>query len=157
MADPDTNTPGATPARAAATEGQAGGGQGQPDKAGGKPGFKDFATLLSGQAAPTSAQDPLFFMREVLKDPDLSDEFKYMLFYMSQTRFTNRRKMAYFSLYAILAFFAFLAVGAVVDATAGTAIMDAVDENSSLFTWIGGFLTGIVAFYYGASTIRPNS
>ena len=153
MADPDTTTPGAKPARAAATEGQAGGTQEQPDK----PGLKDFATLLSGQAAPTSAQDPLFFMREVLKDPDLSDEFKYMLFYMSQTRFTNRRKMAYFALYAILAFFAFLAVGAVIDATTGTGIMDAVDENSTLFTWIGGFLTGIVAFYYGASTIRPNS
>jgi hypothetical protein len=111
-----------------------------------------------------SSRDPLGLLIEIAKDNEISEKNKQALYQYANTRFKNRRRMAYIALTAIVASLVFLFVGALIDA--GTTcekgkecirILDTIKENQTLFSWIEGFLTSIVALYFGVSSWRPAS
>ncbi|MCL2916052.1 hypothetical protein L2725_20125 [Shewanella corallii] len=104
-----------------------------------------------------AARDPLRIMIEIVKDPDISPADKTALIQYSQERFKNRRKMAYMSLYTIIGSLIFMLIAAVVDDFANTSILTEIHENATIIGWIEGFLTAIVAAYYGVSAWRPAS
>ena len=115
-------------------------------------------------AAPEAARDPLSKMIDIAKDSELSDADKKLLIAYAQNKFTNRRKMAYIALVAIVASLALLFVAAFIDGFSGcpnssscTGILTNLKENQTLLAWIEGFLTSIVAAYYGVSAWRPSS
>ncbi|MCL1038050.1 hypothetical protein L2750_12910 [Shewanella submarina] len=104
-----------------------------------------------------AAKDPLRLIIEILKDDKISDEDKTQLIVYSQERFKNRRKMAYASLYAIIGSLIFMLIAAIVDGFTDSTILAAIHQNSTMIGWIEGFLTAIVAAYYGVSAWRPAS
>ena len=113
----------------------------------------------TGDPAPDSAKDPLRLMIEIAKDSDISDEDKTALILYSNSRFKNRRRMAYISLLTLVASFVFIFVAAIIDGTGGqtTNILEKIKEHQMIINWIGGFLTSIVAMYFGVSSWRPAS
>ena len=116
-------------------------------------------TASFGQPAgvPSCARDPLDRMMRIVKDNEISDANKEMLLGYSETRFTNRRKMAYFALYGILASMALILLAGIVDGIADTSILTALERIEALLVWLEGFLVAIVASYYGVSSFRPSS
>ncbi|HNP26859.1 MAG TPA: hypothetical protein PKM20_08965, partial [Nitrosomonas sp.] len=119
---------------------------------------------LTKKEPPESARDPLRILMEIAADPDIDGDTKAWLFNFSVSRFNNRRRMAYLSLIAIIVFMIFLIFGAVHDGVSecvveGTCkgIMTSISEIKELLIWIGGFLTTIVAAYYGVTSFRPSS
>jgi len=112
---------------------------------------------LEGSSQTPAARDPLQIMVEIAKDPGLTDSDKTSLIKYSQTRFTNRRRMAYMSLYTIIGTLAFLLIAAVMDGFGVSNILAEISNNQGLLGTIVGFLTAIVAAYYGVSSFRPAS
>ena len=109
-------------------------------------------------------------MIEIAENKQLSNEDKSELIKCAQTRFTNRRRMAYWALISIIVSLGLLFAAAFIDglrdpctagSTAGSIecprILASIASSNSLFIWIEGFLTAIVAAYYGVSTWRPAS
>ncbi|MCG8638641.1 MAG: hypothetical protein MI862_02840 [Desulfobacterales bacterium] len=116
------------------------------------------------ETAPEAGRDPLSKMVEIAKDKDLSPEDKKTLISYAQKKFANRRRMAYMALSAIIGSLGILFVAAFIDGLstcpAGqtcNGILDAIKDNQTLIAWIEGFLTSIVAAYYGISAWRPAS
>ena len=113
---------------------------------------------------PEASKDPLSKMVDIAKDKDLSDADKSALLKYAQQRFVNRRRMAYVALSAIVISLFLLLLAAFIDgfSTCPTGetcrgILDAVKDSQTLIAWIEGFLTSIVAAYYGISAWRPAS
>lgn len=111
-----------------------------------------------------STKDPLRIMVEIAENKNLSDGDKSTLILYAQSRFTNRRKMAYISLIALIISLALIFIAAFVDGircpvaqVCDGGILTAIEGSQNLITWIGGFLTSIVAAYYGVSAWRPSS
>lgn len=117
----------------------------------------DILPLSFGAVVPPAAQDPIRVMTEILENPKLSDRDKLRLVEFSHERFRNRRRMAYFSLYAIFAITAYLGLAIIVDVFVGESLMATIDEIGGVLMTIIGFLTGIVLAYYGAAALRPSS
>ncbi len=113
----------------------------------------------AGDPVPDTAKDPVRLMIEIAKDNDISDEDKTALILYSNSRFKNRRLMAYISLLTLVASFVFIFVAAIIDGTGeqNTHILDKITGQQMIINWIGGFLTSIVAAYFGASSWRPRS
>ncbi|MFT5707426.1 MAG: hypothetical protein ACI9ES_001720 [Oceanospirillaceae bacterium] len=118
----------------------------------------------SGPVSPESAKDPLTKMIEIAKDPDLSAEDKATLIAYAQKKFNNRRRMAYIALLTIVVSLVLLFIAAFMDGTSACVksgdcigILESIKANESLITWIEGFLTSIVAAYFGVSAWRPAS
>ncbi len=119
---------------------------------------------LSGFTPPETSKDPIIVLKEILADKDLNADEKEWLLNYSVTRFKNRRRMAYWSLTAILASLAFLLLGSVYDGMIPcvadktcTGILANLSSIKGLLQWIEGFLAAIVATYYGVSSFRPSS
>ncbi len=107
---------------------------------------------------PTEAsKDPLRIMIEIAENKNLSDEDKMNLIAHSKDRFTNRRRLAFIALYALVGSLGMLFLAAFMDGLGGSNILQAISGNETLFTWIAGFLTSIVAAYYGVTAWRPAS
>ena len=116
------------------------------------------------ETAPEAGRDPIRIMIEIAENEKLSDNDKNALISHAQTRFTNRRRIAYIALYALVASLALLFIAAFIDgfSTCPTGqtcegILGSIENSQTLFTWIEGFLTAIVAAYYGVSAWRPAS
>ena len=92
--------------------------------------------------ASGSDNDPVKALAEILKDEKLTAEDKQLLFDMARTRFKNRRRMAYISLFGIFGLALLSAVPSVV-----------IDQ----INWLYAMLAGIVAAYYGVSVLGPKS
>ena len=119
---------------------------------------------LSKDSPSEAGRDPIRLMIEITENDKLTADDKAALVQFTRERFKNRRRMAYVSLYTIIASAALLFIGAFIDGLstcpAGMTckgILDTVKENNSLFIWINGFLTAIVGAYYGVSAWRPSS
>ncbi len=134
------------------------------------PNKKTFLPSLARQESPDSARDPMRVLKEIAADPNIDDETKAWLFNFAVTRFNNRRRMAYLALIALLVFLAFLVFGAIYDGsisecvkgqddkiTCNAGILGSIKEIEGLLEWVCGFLTSIVATYYGVSSFRPSS
>lgn len=106
---------------------------------------------------PTSSNDPLERMGEILKDEKLSDEQKNYLIRFSATRFKHRRRIAYTALWTIISSLALLLLMAAIDYKQETAMLATLKDVQSLLIMIEVFLTGIVGAYYGTSAARPSS
>ena len=113
---------------------------------------------------PEASKDPLSKMVDIAKDKDLSDADKSALLKYAQQRFVNRRRMAYVALSAIVISLFLLLLAAFIDGfstcPAGETcrgILESVKDSQTLIAWIEGFLTSIVAAYYGISAWRPAS
>ena len=106
---------------------------------------------------PPAGRDPIFTMIEIAKATDLSDSDKTNLIMYAQSRFNNRRKMAYVSLWSIVGMLIFVGVASIADAAFSTNITGKLAENETLVTAIVAFLTAIVGAYYGVSAWRPSS
>jgi len=104
-----------------------------------------------------AGRDPLRIMIEIAENDKLSDEDKTNLIIFSKERFKNRRLMAYISLYALVASLVLLFLAAIIDGIAGTQIIVSIKGSQTLFAWMEGFLTAIVAAYFGVSAWRPAS
>ena len=115
-------------------------------------------TALSGaNAAQGSADDPIARLQAIMEST-LADEEKAALIEFATNRFRNRRHMAKVSFYVIVGMVGVLLLFALFDGTtAPPTILDNVLKLESLLKWILGFLTSIIAFYFGASTVRPSS
>jgi len=115
------------------------------------------------ESSPEAGRDPIKIMIEIAKDKDLSDADKAALISYANARFKNRRKMAYISLYVIVVSLGLIFVGAFIDGIichgekSCYGILDSIKENQTLITWVEGFLTSIVAAYYGVTSWRPSS
>jgi len=113
---------------------------------------------------PESSKDPLKSLKEIAKDKDIDPEIREWLLNYAVTRFNNRRKMAYISLFTIIGIVLFLAVGAlhdginecVIDKTC-KGVLASVKQIENVLVWTVGFLASIVATYYGVSSFRPSS
>lgn len=104
-----------------------------------------------------SGNDPIQMMIQIAKDPDLNDEDKRRLFEYSQNRFKHRRRIAYSAFVAVLVSLGLLFLAAIVDGWFKTEILSKISSNQGLIGTINGFLSMIVAAYYGMSTWRPSS
>ena len=104
-----------------------------------------------------AARDPIKTMVEIAKDPDLSAEDKTKLIATARQRFYNRRRMAYISLWTIVATLIYIGAVTLVDGIAGTTISTTLANNETLISFTLAFLTALVAAYYGMSTWRPSS
>ena len=109
------------------------------------------------KAVPESSRDPLRIMIEIAESDTLSDADKTNLIEYSKQRFKNRRRMAYLALTALLASLVLFFLAAFIDGLSGSEILVCLKENSTLFIWLEGFLTVIVAAYFGVSAWRPAS
>ena len=119
--------------------------------------------MKSGLASEAS-KDPISVMVKIAENEKLSDADKKALIQYAQTRFTNRRRMAYIALYALIASLGLLFIAAFIDGfsvcPAGQTcdgILKSIESSQTLIIWIEGFLTSIVAAYYGVSAWRPAS
>ena len=124
------------------------------------------ATIMPTTTAsiPESSKDPLSKMVDIAKDKDLSDADKSALIAYAQQRFVNRRRIAYIALSSIVLSLFLLLLAAFIDgfSTCPTGetcqgILEAIKDSQTLIAWIEGFLTSIVAAYYGISAWRPAS
>lgn len=116
------------------------------------------------KSAPEAGKDPIRIMIEIAENKNLSDKDKSELILYSQTRFTHRRRMAYTALTAIIVSLILLFLAAFIDGfstcPAGQqcrGILSFIESSQSLIAWIEGFLTTIVAAYYGVTAWRPAS
>ena len=107
----------------------------------------------------TASHDPLQRMIEIAKDPNLAPEDKSILIQFCRDRFKNRRIMAYIAPLSIVITLAFMLVASIFDGANSnpTKILKAISDNQGLIGTMEGFLTVIVAAYYGVSTWRPSS
>lgn len=112
---------------------------------------------VSIDSTSEAGRDPLRIMIEIAENEKLSDQDKTNLIIFSTERFKNRRLMAYISLYAIVSSLILLFLAAIIDGIAGTGILASINESQTLFAWMEGFLTAIVAAYFGVSAWRPAS
>lgn len=117
------------------------------------------SVLSTLDQATTASQDPLQRMIDIAKDPDLTPEDKTVLIQFCRDRFKNRRIMAYIALSTIVASLAFMLIASIFDGASNnkTTILTAISTNQGLIGTMQGFLTAIVAAYYGLSTWRPSS
>lgn len=123
------------------------------------------SVVLGNQSAlPESSRDPLSKMIEIAKDKDLSDADKSALISYAQKKFLNRRRMAYIALITIVMSLLVVFVAAFIDGLSVcpkdevcSGILDNIKDNQVLIASIEGFLTSIVAAYYGVSAWRPAS
>ena len=109
-----------------------------------------------------AAQSPLKQMVEIVENTKIAPEDKAILIEFSRQRFKNRTRIAYLALFTIIISIALLFIAAFIDglsaeAAARKGILFVIAENKSLFTWIEGFLTSIVGYYYGVTALRPSS
>lgn len=119
----------------------------------------------SGSTISEVARDPLHIMITIAKDDVLSDADKSRLIGVAQNKFKHRRAMAYVALTAIVVSLVLLFVAAFIDGLSApcpkdqvcTGILASIEKNQTLIAWIEGFLTSIVAAYYGISAWRPAS
>ncbi len=116
------------------------------------------------ETTPEAGRDPLSKMVEIAKDKELTDTDKTALISYAQKKFTNRRRMAYISLFTIVASLGLLFVAAFIDGLSTCpadktckGILETIKDSQTLIAWIEGFLTSIVAAYYGVSAWRPAS
>lgn len=115
------------------------------------------------KTGPDAGKDPLTKMVEIAKDEALSDADKAALIAYSRQRFTNRRRMAYMALSALIASLVFIFIAALVDGLSCPpgqtcqGILGSIENSQTLIAWIEGFLAAIVAAYYGVSAWRPAS
>lgn len=124
---------------------------------------KSVTNLFSNQAE--SGKDPLSKLLEIVQS-DIDDYYKQQLIHIHQNRFRNRRRMAYISLYCLIALFLFVVVGIWSDGMylcdpdedlCRKGVLAVIKENNDLVVWIAGFFTSIVGAYYGVSALRPSS
>ena len=104
-----------------------------------------------------SSRDPISSMIEIVENPNITNEDKTRLIQYAKERFKNRRTMAYFSLYTIIGSLIFIYLMSFVDGVFGTKIVDIINGNGGIVKWALGFLTTIVAAYFGVSSWRPSS
>ncbi|MCP3901539.1 MAG: hypothetical protein GY707_17670 [Desulfobacteraceae bacterium] len=111
-----------------------------------------------------AGKDPLSIMIDIIENEKISEADKTKLIKYAQTRFTNRRRMAYVALYALVLSLALLFVAAFIDGFSTCpssetckGILSSIKESQTLIVWIEGFLTAIVAAYFGISAWRPAS
>lgn len=115
------------------------------------------------ESVPEAAKDPIKIMIEIAENKNLTDKDKTELIRYSQSRFKNRRKMAYIALSAITASLALIFLAAFIDGIRCPAgqtcdgILASIKDSQTLIAWIQGFLTAIVGAYYGVSAWRPTS
>jgi len=116
------------------------------------------------ESVPEAGRDPIKVMIEIAENKNLSDQDKSELIFYAQTRFKNRRRMAYLSLSAIIVSLALIFLAAFIDGLSMCSasqtcekILDSIKNNQNLIAWIEGFLTAIVAAYYGVTAWRPAS
>ncbi len=93
----------------------------------------------------TSSHDPLRVLLDIVKDPSLSESEKQALIGLDRQRFTNRRRMAYLALTAIIGTLVFVLLASVLDASPDRALACATaakatgaaipDCGSILKTW----------------------
>ena len=114
------------------------------------------------ETQPEAGRDPLRIMVEIAENDKLSDQDKKNLILYSRQRFKNRKRMAYVSLYAIVASLGLLFLAAFIDGFSTcpegqtcAGILQSIKDNQTIFVWIEGFLTAIVAAYFGVSAWRP--
>ena len=86
---------------------------------------------------------PVQLLADILKDPNLTDEQKQKCETFLRVRFQNRRRMAWWSLVALLAV-----------AAAKLFYEPARDVDVG---WLTGPLVGIVGYYYGTTALRPGN
>ena len=91
--------------------------------------------------SPSSSQDPVKAMAEILKDSELSAEDKQLLYDLARTRFKHRRSMAYISLFAMIGF----------------GIANVLSNAEFDIAWINGTFAAIVGAYFGLSAFKPGS
>nr|VFK55646.1 MAG: hypothetical protein BECKTC1821F_GA0114240_100765 [Candidatus Kentron sp. TC] len=134
------------------------------DKSEGKTTDKSSVVPLKIETASDAGKGPIRVMMEVAENEKLSDQDRATLISYAQTRFTNRRRMAYVALCALIFSLAFLFVAAFVDGFTEcvkcktcTGILDSIKKVEAVIIWIEGFLATIVAAYYGVSAWRPGS
>ena len=108
-------------------------------------------------ASATSGRDPLDKICDIVKDAELTDTDKATLITYAQSRFKNRRRLAFFSLGAILVSTAVIFLAAFVDGICSTNILAKMQSVQPLLGAIFTFLAGIVGAYYGVSAWRPSS
>ena len=116
------------------------------------------------KSIPETGKDPIRIMIEIAENKNLSDADKAALILYSQTRFKNRRLMAYLALYAVITSLALLFVAAFIDGFSScptgescAGILSSIKNSQTLIAWVEGFLTSIVAAYFGLSAWRPAS
>lgn len=109
------------------------------------------------ETSSEAGRDPLRLMIEIAENQKLSDQDKTNLILYSKERFRNRRRMAYVALYALVVSLGLLFLAAFIDGFSSSSILQSINESQTLFAWIEGFLTAIVAAYFGVSAWRPAS
>lgn len=133
---------------------------------------------LMGAMSPSASQDPVQALAQILSDfaGETKAADREKLIHAHETRFANRRKMAYWSLTALLALGGVVLGGALIDgvnhhplceaadATSAdlkdvgcSAIVASLAEATTLLSVLIGTLTAVVLSYYLSSAIKPSS
>lgn len=119
---------------------------------------------VKNEKSTEAGQNPIGIMVKIAENENLSDADKSALIKYAQNRFTNRRRMAYIALYALILSLALLFLAAFIDGincpagkVCNGGILKSLESSQTLFICIEGFLTTIVAAYYGVSAWRPAS
>jgi hypothetical protein len=138
--------------------------QNNPTKLGEKMTDQPSVVPVKVESVPETGRDPIRIMVEIAENKNLSDKDKSQLILYAQSRFKNRRRMAYIVFSAIIVSLAPILLATFIDGLntcqAGQTcegILASIKSNQNLIAWIEGFLTATVAAYYGASAWRPAS
>ena len=102
-----------------------------------------------------AARDPIRVLADILGDQRLTDGQKKALFSLAQNRFRHRRRMAYGALFSLVVSLALLFLSSCFPTR--IPIIANMTSALPLIIFIEGFLTTIVAAYFGMSSLRPSS
>lgn len=121
----------------------------------------------------TASKDPIGIMIEIAENKNLNETDKTTLIQYATKRFTNRRRMAYIAIFALVASLVLIFIAAFIDGFTCTTITETVGgkkivkenvgilksirDSQSLFIWLEGFFASIVGAYYGVTAWRPSS
>ncbi len=128
---------------------------------------------VEGNTTPAAGKDPIANMVAIAENANLTDQDKTALIRFATNRFTNRRRMAYIALFALVGSLVLIFTAAFIDGYATTpvtvtvdgtkvvkeyvGILKSIQSSQTLFTCLVGFFTAIVGAYYGVSAWRPSS
>ena len=115
--------------------------------------YSQKTSVLSPAAEKAQAgQDPVLVMVDIAKDEALSAADRVALIEYAKNRYRHRRRMAYLALSGVLLSLAILFVIGLFRPESFEAL-----DDSTVLIFIQGFLTSIVATYFGISAWKPSS
>lgn len=84
-----------------------------------------------------ASKDPIGIMIEIAENDKLSEQDKTTLIQYAKTRFTNRRRMAYIAIFALIASLALIFIAAFIDGFTTVPVAETVGDKKVVKEYVG--------------------